>query len=468
MTVRILLCTLFWLLALQARPQSPSDNLRKAIALADAVFTHSLDTLNGEQRLSFYFDLQEQRSSSRLVSVWEYTTALEATVSIMEALEGLRQSNPQLYQEHFPRYAQRFHQLFQGMDYYKGTFRLDSYTRHQAEWSPYGVNRAAAKGQAQVDGILNVYDDQMWIVRELLRAHRLTGEQAYLERAEELTAYVLDGWDCTLDAQGQEHGGITWGPGYTSKHACSNGPMVSPLVWLSRIYKGKRSRTTRTSLLPDGTIRTKRVRKSSYYLDMADRIYQYHKQHYLMPEKGVCHDMEGGGGQVAFHTINGQTFRSHAPLGQPGGKPYTYNTGTLISGAAHLYAATHREAFLHDLEQIVPLSYAFFATQHGSLWQLPYKAGPTDASPSGSPWFNDVLLRGYIAAAPHIEATHTYLMRAQQTLDHAYAHHLAAPGFLPADLVGGWHPDEQPHADTMAQLSFASDYAMLALYLAQF
>ena len=58
-------------------------------------------------------------------------------------------------------------------------------------------------------------------------------------------------------------------------------------------------------------------------------------------------------------------------------------------------------------------------------------------------------------------------MRAQQTLDYAYAHHLASPGFLPADLVGGWHAGEPPHADTMAQLSFASDYAMLALYRAQ-
>ena len=466
--IRTLLFILCWLSALQAMPQHPSDNLRKAITLADAVFAHSLDTLNGEQRLSFYYDLQLQRPSTRIVSVWEYTTALEAVGSIMEALDGMRQLEPQLYETHFPRYAARFHSLFMGMDYYKGTFRLNSYTRHQAEWSPYGVNRAHAKGQAQVDGVLNVYDDQMWIVRELLRAYRLTGEQAYLERAEELTAYVLDGWDCTLDAQGQEHGGITWGPGYTSKHACSNGPMVSPLVWLSQIYKGKRSRTIQYTLLPDGTIRTQRVRKSSYYLDMAARIYRYHKQHYLMPDKGVCHDMEGGGGEVAYHSADGKTYRSHAPLGHPGGKPYTYNTGTLISGAADLYAATGQEAFLHDLQQIVPLSYSFFATQRGTLWQLPYKAGPTDASPSGSPWFNDVLLRGYMAASPHVQATHTYLMRAQQTLDYAYAHHLASPGFLPADLVGGWHAGEPPHADTMAQLSFASDYAMLALYRAQF
>src|SRR5690606_39526770 len=104
-------------------------------------------------------------------------------------------------------------------------------------WSVYAVDRVDQKGQANVTGVLNVYDDQMWLIRELLDSYKLTGKIEYLEKAEYLTAYVLDGWDVTRDSNGQENGGIPWGPGYTTKHACSNGPLISPLVWLHEIYK---------------------------------------------------------------------------------------------------------------------------------------------------------------------------------------------------------------------------------------
>src|SRR5690606_40663265 len=101
------------------------------------------------------------------------------------------------------------------------------------EWTVYGVNRGNSKGGAQVEGIENVYDDQMWLIREFLEAYKVTGNELFLEKAEYLTAYVLDGWDCTIDENGNEVGGISWGPGYVTKHACSNGPMISPLVWRS-------------------------------------------------------------------------------------------------------------------------------------------------------------------------------------------------------------------------------------------
>ena len=98
------------------------------------------------------------------------------------------------------------------------------------------MNRGSDKEVAEVEGIMNVYDDQEWLVRELVHSYRITGNSKYLEQAEYLAAYVLDGWDCNPDANGGEVGGITWGPGYVTKHACSNGPMITPLVWLYEIY----------------------------------------------------------------------------------------------------------------------------------------------------------------------------------------------------------------------------------------
>ena len=65
------------------------------------------------------------------------------------------------------------------------------------------MNRSSGDmGTADVSGIMNVYDDQMWLIRELLNAYRLTGDEKFLTEAEYLTGYVLDGWDSTLDDNG--------------------------------------------------------------------------------------------------------------------------------------------------------------------------------------------------------------------------------------------------------------------------
>src|SRR5690606_8220710 len=149
--------------------------------------------------------------------------------------------------------------------YYEGTFELTSYTQTR-EWTVYGVHRAATPGTAKVAGIENVYDDQQWLVRELLHAHKLTGDHRYLTQAEYLTEYVLDGWDSTLDESGKENGGIPWGPGYTTKHSCSNGPFISSLVWLHEQYAGSDEEITHRYVTADNKRETKRMKKSDYYL----------------------------------------------------------------------------------------------------------------------------------------------------------------------------------------------------------
>ena len=84
----------------------------------------------------------------------------------------------------------------------------------------------------------------MWLAREFIRAYKNTGMEGYKTRAEYLIEYILDGWDVCVDSRGEEYGGITWGPGYNSKHACSNSPVISPLVWMAELYKGSDETTT--------------------------------------------------------------------------------------------------------------------------------------------------------------------------------------------------------------------------------
>ena len=153
---------------------------------------------------------------------------------------GQAKGETALYDSHFNRYKELLTQLYDNLEYYAGTFTLTSYTQTK-QWTVYGVNRGNDKGAAQVEGILNVYDDQMWLVRELLESYHITGEQRYLEKAEYLMEYVLDGWDCTLDEQGNPLG-ASHGAGYLTKHSCSNGPIVSRWCGFMKFTKASQTK----------------------------------------------------------------------------------------------------------------------------------------------------------------------------------------------------------------------------------
>src|SRR5690606_17025522 len=148
--------------------------------------------------------------SDERASVWMYTAGIEAVNAVLSGLNQAKEAGEsKLYDSHYERYVQLLDDLYANADYYLGTFELVSYTQTKS-WSVYAVDRVNQKGQANVTGILNVYDDQMWLIRELLDSYKLTGNSAYLEKAEYLTAYVLDGWDVTRDENGKENGGIPW------------------------------------------------------------------------------------------------------------------------------------------------------------------------------------------------------------------------------------------------------------------
>lgn len=298
-------------------PNSPPEevslaeqNILRAMELTDnAVSAHFTGT--GMAMARYYNPFTGVRSDET-GSVWMYTAAIEAVNAVLHGLQAHKEhGNAALYDEHFEKYAELLGQLYENADYYLGTFELVSYTQTK-EWSVYGVNRGNAKGTANVAGIENVYDDQMWLVRELLESYKITGEAAYLEKAEYLTAYVLDGWDSTRNPDGTERGGITWGPGYVTKHACSNGPMVSPLVWLHEIYEGKSDEITYRYIDADDkqTRKTMQVNKSDYYADFAQKVYNWQKDR-LLRSDGVYDDMRGGcsPGNPQTETVNGTEYR---------------------------------------------------------------------------------------------------------------------------------------------------------------
>ena len=185
------------------------QDLQRAILMTDATMEHSFTGSPNNMRMYDLYNT-ETKQGSGTADVWPYTAALEAHCSVLEALEALKEEAPQLYADNHDRFVTRLKQLFNSLDYYRGTYTLNSYARISS-WSIYGVHRGNSKGTAAVTGIENVYDDQMWICRELTRAYKLTADEDYLKKAEYLANYCIDGWDCCLDADGNDYGGISWG-----------------------------------------------------------------------------------------------------------------------------------------------------------------------------------------------------------------------------------------------------------------
>ena len=436
------------------------QNLMRAMSLADAAFEAHF--IGEELAMARYFNPYTGAVSEETGSIWMYTSAIEAVNAILHALKAQKESgNGKLCNAHFKRYADLLYQLYEKADYYLGTFELVSYTQTN-KWTVYGVNRGTTEGQAEVVGVMNVYDDQMWLVRELIEAYKLTGKNEFLEKAEYLTEYVLDGWDCTFNEKGEENGGITWGAGYVSKHSCSNGPMVSPLVWLHELYKGKKDKITHRSIDPSDrkTRISKKVNKSDYYLNFAKKIYHWQKGH-LLRSDGVYDDMMGGciPGNPQTEVINRVTYREGISCHDRVGPAITYNSGTMLSGAADLFKVTCNNTYLSDAQKLSDASFAYFACLGET------RPGYYTYDISGfRNWFNGVLMRGYVDIYPFCEEAADYINSFQKNLDYAYENFLYN-GFLPTDLLEGWNEDyEKNKTEGMFSFAFAAEYAVLSKY----
>ncbi len=442
------------------------ESLVRAIAITDATMATSF-TGNDLRMYDTYNTASHQGSG--IADVWPYTAALEAHCSVLEALEALKETETELYEATHDRFVTRLRQLFDNLAFYSGTYQLKSYAR-VASWTVYGVHRGATKGTAAVTGIENVYDDQMWIIRELVRAYRLTNDNAYLKKAEYLANYCIDGWDCCLDANGNEYGGISWGPGYNSKHSCSNGPFIQPLVWLADIYHtdDETENLRYYYILPDNSRTTRLMKHSELYLEMAKKIYAWQKEKLLDPSRGIYWDMCGAAGEIQYVKIGRTTYRDHVDIGAPVGTAYTYNSGTMLAGAAELYRITGDQTYLNDLNDLCKNTYQRF-TKRVRIDNQIYREWPTDdtATEGFNTWFDNVLMRAYVDAYPYNDdnsSASTSLASFQQNLDYAWDN-FRRDDLLPIHLLKGW--DDGDITKGFHQCAFASEYAMLSVWMSK-
>lgn len=439
-------------------------NLERSLVLTNAVLEHCFS--GNSMLMKRYWYPMLGTASAEKASVWMYTSSIEAVSALLRGMETLKEEGrAELYDKNSTELKNTLARLFDGLDWYKGTYTLTSFTQTR-EWSIYGVNRGNGPGTANVEGRENVYDDQEWLIRELLNAYSLTGETRYLEKAEYLTEYVLDGWDCTLKADGTEHGGIPWGPGYYTKHSCSNGPIISPLVWLSELYADKDDKIIHRYIGDKKQRLSTEMNKSEYYLMFARKVYDFQKSNLLRKSVGVYYDMLGARGAsssesgIAYETINGVRYRANNLEEGPTGECYSYNSGTMLSGAADLYRVTEDKQYLDDMTQLSNASLVYFAKKSASVEDC------YDYDVTGfNNWFNGVLLRGWVDVSAHYSNVTLNISTFQNNLDYGYENYLQ-DGFLPPSLLYGWNTDKLKNkVEGMFSFAFAAEYAEIAIYI---
>jgi len=442
-----------------------TENLQRSMTLFDSAYEKYFDQ-NAGMAMARKYNPYTQKRSDEIGSIWMYTSSIEAVNAILAALaEQNEKGNTKLYDAKYAKYTGILENLVTNMDYYLGTFRLVGFTQTK-DWSVYAVNRSNTFGGANTAGVNNVYDDQMWLVRELIESYRLTGRKSYLDKAEYLAEYVLDGWDCTMKNR-VERGGITWGPGYYSKHSCSNGPIVSPLVWLHEIYKGKDDVTTYRYIDTEGFKRlTKEMTKDEYYLMFAKKVYDWQKKNLIYTSgaaAGLYADNLNGpaiGGTIQTETIGGVTYRKPTDLNDFCDPAYSYNTGAMLSGAADLLRVTSDNSYQSDIVSYTDKSFAYFAKKN-SKGQYAYNISGFNN------WFNGVLMRSYVDARVYYEGTAAPIQSFQDNLDYAWDNFLYE-GMLPPSLLGGWNSDRSKNDEEgMFAFTFSAEYAVLSRYLTE-
>ncbi len=360
-----IICGLASWATLSAQLQQAEQDLQRAIAILDATMERSFRGTNTNYYMVDVCDVTNTDVSGPS-DVWPYTAAIEAHCSVLEALKALKDDLPLLYASSYDRYEQRLKVLIDNLDYYRGSYTLTSYATRKTWTTVYAVPRASARGRGDVTGDnlkKNVYDDQMWLARELIRAYRLTGERQFLSTAMSLTDYVLDGWDCWRDDQGEEYGGITWGPGYNSKHACSNGPIIQPLVWLHDILSVPDEQPSFTYYYrnAENQVVSEVVKPSEHYIDFAKRIYAWQKRTLRNASTHLYWDMMGADGTLSYVGSGAQRRRAHVATGGPTGTAYTYNTGTMLAGAVELWRTTGSDEYLSDVTDLAHYAYTGFS-----------------------------------------------------------------------------------------------------------
>lgn len=208
------------------------------------------------------------------------------------------------------------------------------------------------------------YDDNIWIGIDFVDLYSMTNKTAYLEKAEEVWAFVYSGYDEKLG------GGIYWvEQDKKSKHTCSNAPAS---VLAAKLYSA--------------THETK-------FLEQSISLYEWTKEHLQDNEDLLYYDnidLEG----------NADT------------KKYSYNSGQMLQAAVLLYKETRNESYLNDAQKLAKACHEYFFIAQPSE--------PAKKVMKGEDmWFTAVMARGFVELY-HVDNDPQYIKSINESLRFAW------------------------------------------------
>ena len=174
-------------------------------------------------------------------------------------------------------------------------------------------------GEVVPPGGASYYDDNEWVGIELARLYKLRHEAPVLEKAEQIMAFVMAGWQTnpTLACPG----GVPFSdaPSNTDRNTVTDGPAAELGVQLFRLTG------------------------NAVYLQFAQMAYEWVR---------TC--LMGPNGLYADH------IRLHGVIDP---SAWSYNQGSMIGAGALLYQATGNGAYLYQARQTAKAALAYFTMQ---------------------------------------------------------------------------------------------------------
>ena len=380
-----------------ATSSTPVAHLWQRDALRAATLGQSF--INGFYNKSNYLLLQYKNQASP-ATAWEYF----ALMGMQNKLAMLDSSQTSL-----------FNNIIYGLDYY-GAMKDGNFWAYQA----YRYNSVMIAPATQY-----AYDDNGWISIELTHSYEITGNTAYLQRAETIMNNLLIGqaWFSPL-------GGFRWDyRNEPARPSCSTNDTVKEFLDLYK-YTG-----------------------DSYYLDWAKKVYDWMDSHLRNKSLNIYYN------QVwAAQNNQGQWVESTVDDAY-----YTYNTGTAITAAASLYGVTKDKRYLSDAEMLANGAYNYFGNRNVRSGYVDYL---TSSTGMGNVWFSSVLLTGFTDLYQYDpDTTMKYIQAFQNGIDYGYDHYYAN-GMIPRDWLKGWTQDDNLWA--LDHSANAQIYAQLALFYKQY
>lgn len=249
------------------------------------------------------------------------------------------------------------------------------------------------------------YDDNQWVGLVLSDAYRIFKDESYLKRSIEIFNFSASSWTDDLD------GGMYWRQyDLRTKNTCSNAPAAIHALMLYQ-DTGKQE-----------------------YLDWGLRIMKWLAR-LRSPVSAVYWD--------SINTADGGVDRT----------TWTYNTGTPMQANALLYQVTGDSQYLEETRALAAGSLEHFDRDDRGLGVRQFPI---------TPWFNTVLMRGYLALYQvDPKKDRTYLNAMKENLDYAWLHARNSDNLFGIDWSGlTGRPDFRYHV--LDQAAMVELYAMLA------